>query len=169
MKIDRAITINRTRAEIYQYWRSLENLPLFMHHLESVTVNASDPRRSHWVAKAPLDNHVEWDAEIVSDRENELITWSSLPDAQIDNRGSVTFRDAPDDRGTEVLVNLVYDAPGGKAGALIARLLGEEPEVQIRDDLRRFKQIMEVGWITTVDGQTSGRKDDEEEKKEGQS
>lgn len=167
MKIDRAITINRPRAEIYQYWRSLEHLPLFMHHLESVTVDAGNPKRSHWVAKAPLDNRVEWDAEIVSDRENELITWSSLPNAQIDNRGSVTFRDAPGDRGTEVLVNLVYDAPGGKAGALIARLLGEEPEVQIRDDLRRFKQIMEVGWITTVDGQTSGRKEDEEDKKAG--
>lgn len=168
MKIDRAITVNRPRAEIYQYWRALENLPHIMRHLESVTVSASDPRRSHWVAKAPLDNRVEWDAEIVSERENELITWSSLPDAQIDNRGSVTFRDAPGSRGTEILVNLVYDAPAGKAGALIARLLGEEPEIQIRDDLRRFKQIMEVGWVTTVDGQTSGRKEDEE-KQEGQS
>jgi uncharacterized membrane protein len=168
MKIDRAITIYRPRAEVYQFWRTFENLPRFMRHLESVRNLDGSGQRTHWVAKAPLDTTVEWDAEIVTERDNELISWQALPDSQIDNRGSVAFRDAPGSRGTEVTVNLVYDAPGGKAGALIARLLGEEPEVQIRDDLRRLKQILEVGWVTTVDGQTSGRKDEEETQEQDQ-
>ncbi len=169
MKVDRAITIDRPRAEVYQFWRSLENLPRFMRHLESVRAVDPGGQRSHWVARAPLDTRVEWDAEILTDRQDELISWHSLPDSQIDNRGSVAFRDAPGGRGTEVVVNLAYDAPAGAAGALIARLLGEEPEVQIRDDLRRLKQILEVGWVTTVDGQTSGRRDEKEDQKEGQS
>jgi len=164
MKIDRAVTINRPRAEVYQFWRTFENLPRFIRHLKSVTTSGS---RSHWIASAPLDTSVEWDAEIVSDRENELITWRSLAEADIENYGSVAFRDAPGNRGTEISVNLEYSAPGGKAGQMIARLLGEEPEVQIRDDLRRLKQILEVGWVTTIDGQTSGRKEDAEEQKGG--
>jgi len=56
---------------------------------------------------------------------------------------------APADRGTEVEVALQYDAPAGKAGALIATLFGEEPTQQIRDDLRRFKQVMEAGEVSS--------------------
>ncbi len=157
MNIDRAITVLRPRAEVYQFWRDFENFPRFMQHLELVQVSGVDRKMSHWVSKGPLDTRVEWSAEITDEREGERIAWRSLPGSQIENSGSVIFQDAPGDRGTEVLVTLEYGPPGGKPGALVARLLGEEPEKQIHDDLRRFKQIMEVGEISTVLGQTSGR------------
>jgi uncharacterized membrane protein len=140
IKVERTITVNRPREEVYHFWRQLENLPRFMDHLESVTVLDED--RSHWVAKAPAGTKVEWDASILDEIENELIAWRSLPGSDIDNAGSVHFIPAGD--GTEVRVVLRYDPPAGRVGAAVAKLLGEEPEQQVEEDLRRFKQVMEA-------------------------
>lgn len=152
LQVSKSVTIKRPRHEVYDFWRNLENLPRFMQHLE--TVRVAD-RRSHWVAKAPAGT-VEWDAEIVEEQANELIAWRSLPESDIRHQGSVRFREAPADRGTEVDVQLQYDAPGGKAGAMIAKLFGEEPMQQIRDDLRRFKQVMETGEVVLSEGSLEG-------------
>lgn len=141
----KAITINRRAEDLYAFWRNFENLPRFMRHLESV--RSAGGRRSHWVAKAPAGMTVEWDAELVDDRPNELIAWRSLRNADVDNSGSVRFRPAPGGQGTEVLVELRYDPPGGSAGDALAMLFGEAPEQQLHDDLRRFKQVMETGEI----------------------
>jgi uncharacterized membrane protein len=140
IRVERTITVNRPREEVYHFWRQLENLPRFMDHLESVTVLDED--RSHWVAKAPAGTKVEWDASIQDEIENELIVWRSLPGSDIDNAGSVHF--IPAAEGTEVRVVLSYDPPAGKVGAAVAKLLGEEPEQQIEEDLRRFKQVVEA-------------------------
>jgi uncharacterized membrane protein len=126
-----------------------------MDHLESVRI--LDGKRSHWVAKAPLGTSVEWDAEIINEEANELIGWRSLEGADVPNAGSVRFRPAPGGRGTEVRVNLEYNPPTGKLGAAFAKLLGEEPERQVEEDLRRFKQWMEAGEIPTTAGQPKGK------------
>jgi len=144
----------RPRAEVYQFWRQLERLPSFMIHLASVTnVSAT---RSHWKAHAPGGADVEWDADIVAEREPELIAWRSVDGSEIHNEGSVRFKDAPADRGTEVRVELSYDAPAGAAGAAIAKWFGEEPGQQLTDDLRRFKQVMETGEVVLSDGSLMG-------------
>jgi uncharacterized membrane protein len=150
----RTVTVNLPRAEVYSFWRDFENLPLFMKHLESVTV--LDARRSHWVAKAPAGTKVEWNAEITSDEPNSLIAWRSVDESDIDNSGSVRFSDAPGGRGTEVQVSLVYDAPAGALGKIVAKMFGEEPEQQIREDMRRFKCVIETGEIATIVGQPTG-------------
>jgi uncharacterized membrane protein len=93
----------------------------------------------------------EWDAEIIDDRPNELIAWRSLDGATVDNSGVVRFKPAPDGQGTEVHVELHYKPPAGKIGATIAKLFGEAPEQQVRDDLRAFKQVMEIGEIVQSD------------------
>ncbi|MBA2684176.1 MAG: SRPBCC family protein [Gemmatimonadaceae bacterium] len=150
----RALTINLPREQVYTFWRNFENFPRFMRHLESVTV--LDARRSHWVATAPAGTTVEWDAEITADEPGSLIAWHSIGDADIDNAGSVHFSDAPGDRGTELLVELTYEAPGGALGRGIAKLFGEEPKMQIREDMRRFKALIESGVIPTIIGQSTG-------------
>ena len=155
VRVEKHVTIGRPAAELYGYWRKLENLPKVMGHLESVT--ELDETRSHWVAKAPAGRTVEWDAEIVQDEKNERISWKALEGSDIENAGSVAFTELPHGRGTELAVVLAYEPPLGKVGAAVTRLLGEEPHKQLQDDLRRFKQLMETGEIATVTGQTSGR------------
>lgn len=149
------ITVNRSRAEAYRLWRDLERLPEFMAHLRSVRVDG--PQRSHWEATGPAGTTVRWDAEIVRDREDEEIAWRSLEGADVENTGSVRFRDAAGGRGTEVVVELRYRPPGGRAGAAVAKLLGEEPNQQLRDDLRRFKQVLEIGEVVRSEGSPTGQ------------
>ncbi|MDZ8031241.1 MAG: SRPBCC family protein [Nostoc sp. DedQUE08] len=156
IKVEKTVTINKSAEELYRFWHDFENLPTFMKHLKSVKVY--NEKRSHWIANAPLDNTVEWDADILEDRENEFISWASVEGADIDNSGFVRFKKAPGDRGTEVKVVLEYNPPGGALAATVAKLFGEEPEQQIGDELRRFKMLMEAGEIATTEGQPSGRK-----------
>jgi len=157
IRVERAVTVNRPKEELYQMWRNVENLPRFMQHLESVEVDETDRGRSHWVAKAPLGKKVEWDSEVIEERENELLIWKSLPGSLVESMGRIEFIDAPAGRGTIVRVSMEYNPPAGSLGAAFAKLLGEEPALQIKNDLRHFKQIMEAGEIPTVDGQPSGR------------
>ncbi|MET8053023.1 SRPBCC family protein [Streptosporangium sp. NPDC005286] len=154
MSLHAAVTINRPREDVYRYWRDFENLPRFMAHLESVRTIGDG--RSHWKVKGPAKKAIEWEAVIVEDRSGEVITWRSTGKATVDNSGSVRFTDAPGGRGTEVRVNLRYAPPGGKVGAAFARLLGEHPEQQVRDDLRRFKQVMETGEVVRSEGSLEG-------------
>ena len=153
-KVVQAVTINRPAEELYRFWRNFENLPRFMHHLESVT---SQGNRSHWVARVPAGLTVAWDAEIINEQPNSLIAWRSLEGSQVSTAGSVHFTKAAGDRGTEVRVTLKYDPPAGKLGALIARLFGADPSRQIDEDLRRFKQLTEAGTASTAGGQSSRR------------
>jgi uncharacterized membrane protein len=155
VEVKKAITIDKSPAELYSFWRHFENLPRFMAHIQSV--QSTGQGRSHWVARAPLGTTAEWDAEITEERENELIAWRSLPGTRIPNHGWVRFQSAPGGRGTEVRVTLVYAPPMGKLGATVARLFGEEPHQQLDEALHRLKAIMEAGEIPTVDGQSSGR------------
>jgi uncharacterized membrane protein len=148
IRVRKAITVQRPRSEVFRFWRDFSNLPRFMEHLESVEV--LDDRRSHWKAKAPAGASVEWDAEIVDERRNELIAWRSLQNADVANRGSVRFVDAPGRRGTEVHVELEYEPPGGKLASIVAKLFGEEPSQQVAGDLRRLKQVIEIGEVLQV-------------------
>jgi uncharacterized membrane protein len=140
-----SIQLELPLADVYGFWRRLENLPRFMTHLDRVT--ESSDGQSHWVAVGPAGLAVEWDAEIINEVENELIAWRSLPGSDVVTAGSVHFDAARAGRSTEVRVNLQYAPPAGKAGALFASLFGREPAQTIREDLRHFKQLLEAGEI----------------------
>ncbi len=154
VKIEATFTINRPAQELFSFWRNFENLPRFMRHLESITV--TDQMRSHWVARGPLGIRVAWDAELINEKPNEMIAWRSLENSQVNSAGSVHFRTAPGQRGTQVIVLMRYDAPGGAAASTIASLFGQSPDQLIQGDLRRFKQLMETGEIPTTAGQPMG-------------
>jgi uncharacterized membrane protein len=169
-RVAQAVTINRSPEELFKFWRNFQNLPRFMKHLESVEVGRATRQTesgvreeikgdiySHWIAKGPAGMRVEWDAEIIEDRPNEMIAWSSFEGADVDHMGSVRFEPAPSGRGTIVRVRLQYSPPVGVIGASVAKLFGEDPDWQVKDDLRRFKQIMETGEVITTEGQPAGR------------
>lgn len=149
-----AITVNASPDAAYAAWRDFEALPAFMYHLKSVQVTADGCSR--WVAKAPLGTTVEWDAEIAEDVPGERIAWRSAEGASVENAGTVRFRPAPGGRGTEIHVELRYEPPLGAVGAVVAKLFGEEPNQQLADDLRRFKQLLETGEIARSEGSPLG-------------
>lgn len=146
--------VNRAPEEVYGFWRRFENLPRFMKHLESVEELGDG--RSRWKARGPAGTEVEWDATIIADVPGEVITWRSLEDSDVDNAGAVRFEAAPGGRGTIVKVNIHYNPPAGVIGATVAKLFGEEPEQQLDDDLRRFKQVLEVGEVVVSEGTLLG-------------
>ena len=150
--VEEAVTVSRPPFEVFRFWRNFENLPRFMNHLRAVSQREAGI--SHWVARGPAGMNVEWDARIINEIDGRLIAWQSLEGSEVSTAGSVNFRETP--RGTEVRVHLQYSPPAGRLGAAVARLLGEEPTVQIHDDLRRFKQLIETGEIPTTKGQPVG-------------
>jgi uncharacterized membrane protein len=147
--IKTALTVGRSPEEVYRFWRDFDNLPRFMNHLEAVRITGE--RTSHWRAKAPIGMTVEWDAEIIEDRPNELIVWQSLERADVENSGSVRFAPAPGNRGTEIVLEMHFHPPGGVIGAKLAKIFDEVPKTQMRNDLRRFKQVMETGEVVHSD------------------
>jgi uncharacterized membrane protein len=155
VRVSKTFTVNRSREEVYQFWRQLDNLPRFMTHLESVEVLGNG--RSRWTARGPGGIKVSWDAETIEDSPNRSISWRSLPGSHLDNRGTVRFDRAPGNRGTELRVQLEYAPPGGRAGNILAKLIGQAPEQVIQEDLRRLKQLLETGEIPASPGSSSIR------------
>ena len=155
IKVEKSVTIDKPVEELFRFWSDFENLPRFLNHLESVRAIDGRPdqsgrssRLSHWVARLPAGMKVEWDAEIINEAPNELIAWRSLEGAGVPNAGSVRFEKSPDGRGAEVKIAIEYAPPVGKIGSFLAKLLGEDPERQVAEGLRRFKQLMETGRTT---------------------
>lgn len=155
VKVERSLALNCPLDDLYTFWSNLENLPRVMSHLQSVDVLSEG--RSRWVATGPLGKPVTWEAEIIEQREPEIVSWRSLPGGDIDTAGSVRFKQLSHDRGTALVVSMKYNPPGGKLGEGIASLLGSGLEDQLDSDLRRFKSIMEAGEAPTTAGQPSGR------------
>jgi uncharacterized membrane protein len=143
INIRTAFTINKPRKAVYDFWRKLDNLPLFMNHLENIEL--IDDTRSRWVLKLPTGvGTISWDAEIVKDKPGEMIGWSSLPDSIIDNAGKVFFRDTADGKGTLVDVVISYQPPAGGVGAGIAHILNPIFKNMVDTDVRNFKQYMDI-------------------------
>lgn len=142
VNIKTSFTVNKPRQTVYNFWRKLDNLPLFMSHLNSVDV--LDQQRSHWVLKLPVGvPNVSWDAEIVMDVPNEFIGWSSLPGSIIDNAGKVRFRDTADG-GTLIDVLITYQPPAGGFGASVAHALSPLLKNMVDTDVQNFKQYMDL-------------------------
>ncbi|HVL76610.1 MAG TPA: SRPBCC family protein [Noviherbaspirillum sp.] len=156
VEFEKTIVVNRSPEECYRYWRDLEGLPRFMHHLREVHV--IDEKRSLWRAKGPLGFSIEWHSEITDDEPNEYIAWRSEAGSDIDTEGSVRFTPAPSGRGTLVYTHMRYRPPGGAAGYIVSKLFGDEPSQQIDEELRRFKWLLETGEIPTTVGQPAGQR-----------
>jgi uncharacterized membrane protein len=152
--IETAVTIGRPAGELYRFWRQFENLPRFMKNLESVT--EIDGRRSHWVGKSALGLKLEWDSEIVEEREGALLSWRSLPGSDVHNAGTVFFEQATGGRGTVVRVSLDYQVPGHFLGQAVGKMLSGTTQQQVKEDLKRFKELIETGEVPTTDGQSHG-------------
>lgn len=142
--IKETVVVNLPKDEVYRFWRKLENLPLFMKHLKKV--EETSETTSHWEAQInDVLGKLEWDAEILDEKEGEYISWASVPGASIENAGEVRFKSAPGNLVTEVYATISYNPPAGPLGALAAKLLNGKFSAMVREDLKRFKQVIETG------------------------
>ena len=152
-QFEATVVVNRPPEACYRFWHDFQNLPRFMHHVQSV--HALSQKRSHWVVRLRGGATLEWDAEVSVDEPNRMIAWRSL-NGSAPHSGAVHFEPAPGGRGTIVRVRMRPQVPRHVLGAVSASLLGKVPELEVRDDLRRFKNVMETGEIPTTRGQTHG-------------
>lgn len=154
VEVVNSIIIDASAEDLYRWWRDLEKLPRFMHHLDRIEVR--DQRHSRWTAKGPAGLQVSWEAEIVEDRPAELLAWRSLPGSDVETFGRVEFRPTPGNRGTKVRVETRYALPFGRIGAGLARLFVHAPEQEIQQSLRTLKQAIETGEILRSDSAPGG-------------
>jgi uncharacterized membrane protein len=152
----RAMTIAKSADDLYRLWHEPQVLSRIMGHFAEVT--ATGAGRTHWVARAPRGQRLEWDAQVVEDRPGELIHWKSVGDTRIPNEGTVRFRPAPGNRGTEVILRFRFHPPGGALGETAARLLRIVPSMLAEKALRRFKSLVETGEIPTTAHQPAARR-----------
>jgi len=144
--IGTSVLVNKPIDTVYAFWRRLENLPLFMTHLKSV--KQKEDGKSDWEAYIPggLGTSMHWEANIVNEKPGEEISWESLEDSTIENKGRVTFEDAGV-LGTQVNVVISYQAPLGMAGEKVMSLFNRTFEKMIRKDVFNFKQYIETGKL----------------------
>jgi uncharacterized membrane protein len=153
--IEHTVSVNRSPEECYAFWRDVSNLSKFSPMLESIT--PIDDRRSHWVLRTVGGKKIEWDSEITADRPGERIAWHSIS-GDVKHAGTVRFERAPGGRGTFVSAMMHYQPPGGRLATGLAKLFGKDPNHQVREDLRRFKSLIETGEIPSTRGQPAGRR-----------
>ncbi len=146
--------VNASAADAYQLWRNFEGLPRFMAHLKSVRV--LDNQRSEWTAQGPLNSELRWQAETTEDQPGRRIAWRSVPGSQISTSGWVEFKDDPGGRGSTVRAEVQYANPLGSLGQGLVTAMGKNPNFVVKEDLRRFKALLEAGEAPTTAGQTHG-------------
>ena len=145
-RVEGSIEVVAPVEKVYDYWKTLENLPHFMTNVEEV--RPTGPDTTHWVVKGPLGAKVEFDAKTTQNQPNDAIGWNT-ENGQVQTSGQVRFKELGANR-TRVEVQMNYwDAPGGKAGEVASRIVAN-PQVMVQQDLQNFKEILE-GTATPED------------------
>lgn len=155
MQVSRSITVGKPADKLYETWRDPDEFSRIMGHFAEVT--SSDGDHWHWTVHGPVGRDVSWESRIVTAEPGEFLQWETTDDAMVPNRGSVRFRSAPGDRGTEVTLSVRFDPPGGTLGNAVLERLEIAPETLVATALRRFKSLAETGEIATLKGNPSAR------------
>ena len=145
------VTIASEPGTVFRFWRNFANLPKLMPQLERVDVLSAT--ESRWIAKALSGGEgPNWRCVLDRVDEDRLLTWHTVGETALPHRASLMLSPAPGDRGTEVRLTLVYRVPATE----VAALLGVTPEGQAEEALRRLKQRVETGELSTIERQPRG-------------
>ena len=147
-EVERSITIEKPADELYRFWRDPQNLSHIMGDLGEVTETGNGI--THWVVQGPFHRRIEWNTQFVEERPGELLRWKSVDGSPYPNEGSVQFRSAPRDWGTEVTLHFRFDAPGGTLGNKAVNSAIIIPRLLVEKALRRFKSLAESGEYPTL-------------------
>jgi uncharacterized membrane protein len=138
--IDASIEVDVPVSTAYNQWTQFEDFPLFMEGVDHV--QQLDDTRLHWVATV-AGKQAEWDAKILEQRPDRLITWISEDGKE--TCGIVTFKKRGPTR-TLITLSLIYQAEGPAEAAGSAAGLDDR---RVRGDLERFKELIEARGAET--------------------
>jgi uncharacterized membrane protein len=139
-RVEGSIEIEAPVETVYGYWENLENLPNFMANVEEVT--ATGPDTTRWRVKGPFSRTLEWEAQTTQKEQNSAIGWNSTQ-GEVGTSGQVRFVEAEQPGRTRVEVQMNYaDPPGGKVGEVASTVIAN-PKLQLEQDLRNLKDILE--------------------------
>ncbi len=153
VQVQRSLTVGAPRGDLFRRWREPETQRVIWSHVAEITGETEET--AHWRVAAPLGRTLEWDARIVEEREPELLRWEARGD--ISSAGTIEFRDAPGELGTEITVRVSFDPPGGVVGRSAARPFDDPPKLVLAKALRRFKSLVETGEIPSTERNPSAR------------
>jgi uncharacterized membrane protein len=150
IKVRAQLVVSKPRGEVYAFWRHLENLPLFMHHLEHV--DELNAKTSAWKLKLPGGiGDIRWEARIVKEEEGKEFSWHSVAGAPIENTGKINFSDTPA-QGTRVDIMIDYRHPEGIISDGMAQLLTQAFRQKVEQDVHRFKNYIENDVVAGLNG-----------------
>lgn len=149
-----SILVNASPEEAFRQWRNVEQAPRYMNFIDSV--EKIDDRRSKWTASGPMGMKLQWTSEITDERPGEYIAWRSLPGSDLNVEGRVEFKQAPGKRGTVVRSTMHYKLAHRGLRNAASGFVGRQARFFIRQDMRRFKALLETGEVPTTHGQTHG-------------
>lgn len=151
--IHRTTTINRAPAEVYAFWREVENLAVYLPRIHDI--DRIDDARSTWSFKGPGDIVLESEVEIIDDQPERLLVWRAIEPSDLFHEGWVSFAPVEGGAATEVDLHLRVLAPGGKAGARLVELLGRIGPLSPAGELARIREVLEAGIPDRVEAASS--------------
>jgi len=161
--VERTVTIMRPLAELHATLRNVLRWPMFVDAIESVEARDAGGAVLH--LRGADGRRLTCVLALVQDQPDAELVWDvSDQGGRRLGRLIVALGPAAGARGTEVRLTAQVEGDGDGATMTVAswaaKLAGEAPEQQVRRILRRFKQLMETGEITTAAGPSGTRQSD---------
>lgn len=144
------VTIQRSPEELYRLWREPQNFVTAFEHFAKVEVISE--KESHWTIELPTGKQIQWNSWITEEQPGQWIRWESSQDSQFPNRGRLSFKQAPGDKGSELSMELQFEPPVA-LGTNLARIMGMVPKNIAVHALRRFKSLIETGEVPKINPQ----------------
>ena len=137
-----SLRIMRAPEDVFDAWRNFRRLPESLKYVLRVT--EIGPGRTEWVVRSPAGGEVCLRSVLVQERRPHVMRWHSLPDSDVEQRGSIDFRAGRDGSSTRVFVRLdIVPPPGARAAGKVFR---DVLAAQLREDLRRFRDHLESSY-----------------------
>ena len=155
MEVERSITVGKSADELYELWRDPQQLSRIVGSVAEVSSEGDG--RHRWSVDGPLGREMAWETRIVEERPGEFLRWKAIEGSALSIEGSLRFRQASGDRGTEVTLHVRVDPPGGALGGSVMERFGVVPDTLVGKALRRFKSLAETGEIPTLEHNPSAR------------
>jgi len=147
------VTIQRPVEDVFSFYRDFRNLPAFLGDV--MAIEPIGPVTSRWTVQGPLGIRVKWTVKITEERKNELIRYETVTAPGLRTHWEIHFAPGPGAGQTEVCE--VMDVPLGMLGRAALALIRKFPAGEVRSNLHRLKEVLELGRVTDTSYSVPGK------------